>query len=112
MGEQNRSDDLLPGTLDMMILKALTGRPMHGYDVTEFIGRTSEEVLQVEEGALYQALHRLELRGLLASEWGLSDNNRRAKYYRLTKSGRKQLAEETASWERITAAVARVLQHA
>ena len=112
MGYKNRSDDLLPGTLDMMILKALTGRPMHGYDVTEFIGRTSEEVLQVEEGALYQALHRLELRGLLASEWGLSDNNRRAKYYRLTKSGRKQLAEEMASWERITAAVARVLQHA
>ena len=109
MGEKNRSDDLLPGTLDMMILKALTGRPMHGYDVTEFIGRTSEEVLQVEEGALYQALHRLELRGLLASEWGLSDNNRRAKYYRLTAAGRKHLASEGRRWERLSTAVSRVM---
>jgi len=109
VGEKNRSDDLLPGTLDMMILKALTGRPMHGYDVTEFIGRTSEEVLQVEEGALYQALHRLELRGLLASEWGLSDNNRRAKYYRLTAAGRKHLASEGRRWERLSTAVSRVM---
>ena len=93
----------------MMILKALTGRPMHGYDVTEFIGRTSEEVLQVEEGALYHALHRLKLRGHLASEWGLSDNNRRAKYYRLTAAGRKHLASEGRRWERLSTAVSRVM---
>ncbi|MGH9628111.1 MAG: PadR family transcriptional regulator [Bryobacteraceae bacterium] len=104
--------DLMQGTLDMLILKALSRTTMHGYSITEFIQRTSEDVLRVEEGALYPALHRLELRGLLKSEWGLSANNRRAKFYRLTAAGRKYLAEETASWNRLSGAVSRVMQTA
>src|SRR5579872_748271 len=106
------SGDLLPGTLDMLILKTLIRGPMHGYAVVEFIQQTSEDVLRVEEGALYPALHRLELRGLLASEWGVSDNNRRAKYYSLTSAGRKHLAAENQTWDRLTAAIARVMQTA
>jgi PadR family transcriptional regulator, regulatory protein PadR len=109
VGEKKHSDEILPGTLDMMILRTLTRRPMHGYDVAEFIQQTSEDVLQVEEGALYQALHRLELRGLLESEWGLSDNNRRAKFYRLTALGRKHLASEARRWSRLSVAVSRVM---
>ena len=85
---------------------------MHGYDIAEYIHEQSEEVLYVEEGALYPALHRLELRGLLAAEWGASDNNRRAKFYRLTAAGRKQLAEEKAHWNRMANAIARVLDPA
>ena len=81
MGDKNRPGDLLQGTLDMLILKTPSRGRMHGYAVVEFIHQTSEDVLHVEEGALYPALHRLELRGLLASEWGVSENNRRAKYY-------------------------------
>lgn len=104
--------DLLQGTLDLLILKALARGAMHGYAVAEWIHQTSEDVLRVEEGALYPALHRLELRGLLAAEWGLSDNNRRAKYYSLTAAGRKQLAQETEFWHRMSGAVARVLQTA
>ncbi len=104
--------ELLQGTLDMLILKTLTRGAMHGYAVAEFIQQTSEDALRVEEGALYPALHRLELRGLLASEWGVSENNRRAKYYRLTRSGQKELAEETAHWGRMTAAIARILETA
>lgn len=92
-----------------MILRTLTRRPMHGYDVAEVIEQTSEDVLRVEEGALYQALHRLELRGLLESEWGLSDNNRRAKFYRLNAPGRKQLASEARRWSRVSVAVSRVM---
>jgi PadR family transcriptional regulator, regulatory protein PadR len=84
MGDRNKLGDLVQGTLDMLILKTLGGRRMHGYAVAEFIHETSEDVLHVEEGALYPALYRLELRGLLASEWGISENNRRAKFYRLT----------------------------
>ena len=106
------SGELLPGTLDMLILKTLVHGPMHGYGVVEFIQQTSEEVLRVEEGALYPALHRLELRGLLASEWGVSENNRRAKYYRLTAAGRKHLAEEKARWSRMSAAIARIMEPA
>jgi len=109
VAEKKFADGLLPGTLDMMILRALTPRPMHGYDVTEFIQQTSGEMLQVEEGALYQALHRLELRGLLESEWGLSDNNRRAKFYHLTALGRKHLASEARRWSRLSVAVSRVM---
>jgi PadR family transcriptional regulator PadR len=108
-----RHDDeasLLQGTLDMMILKTLTRGAMHGYAITEFIQETSENLLRVEEGALYPALHRLELRGWLASEWGLSENNRRAKYYRLTPAGRKQLAAESAAWHRLSGAVMRVME--
>jgi PadR family transcriptional regulator PadR len=104
--------DLLQGTLDLLILKALTKGSVHGYGVAEWIHDSSQDVLRVEEGALYPALHRLELRGLLASEWGTSDNNRRAKYYSLTATGRKRLAEETEYWRRMSGAVARVLQTA
>ena len=102
--------DLLQGTLDLLILKALARGAMHGYSVAEWIHASSQDVLRVEEGALYPALHRLELRGLLSSEWGLSDNNRRAKYYALTAAGRKQLAEESEYWRRMSGAVSRVLQ--
>jgi len=104
--------DLLQGTLDLLILKALAKGSMHGYGVAEWIHESSQDVLRVEEGALYPALHRLELRGLLASEWGTSDNNRRAKYYGLTATGRKRLAGETEYWRRVSGAVARVLQTA
>jgi PadR family transcriptional regulator len=104
--------DLLQGTLDMLILKTLARGAMHGYGVAEFIQETSEDVLRVEEGALYPALHRLEIRGLLAAEWGVSENNRRAKFYRLTAAGRKHLAAESERWSRMTAAVARIMQPA
>jgi transcriptional regulator len=109
MGEARESGELLPGTLEMLILKTLSRSAMHGYDIMEFIQQTTDDVLQVEEGALYPALHRLEVKGLLLSEWGLSDNNRRAKYYRLSAAGRKQLAAETERWERVAGAVARLL---
>jgi transcriptional regulator len=109
MGE---SKALVQGTLDMLVLKALTRGAMHGYSIAEFIQQSSEDVLRVEEGALYPALHRLELRGLVSAEWGVSDNNRRAKYYRLTAAGKKRLAEEASSWERLAGAIARVMQTA
>jgi PadR family transcriptional regulator PadR len=110
----NKKDpgDLLQGTLDLLILKSLARGPMHGYNVAEWIHESSQDVLRVEEGALYPALHRLELRGLLSAEWGTSENNRRAKYYALTAAGKKQLAEETEYWRRMSDAVARVLQTA
>ena len=107
---KNEDASLLQGTLDMLILKTLTRGAMHGYAITEFIQETSENLLRVEEGALYPALHRLELRGWLAAEWGLSENNRRAKFYRLTPMGRKQLATESATWERLSGAVMRVME--
>ena len=113
MTQQKReTGDLLRDTLDMLILKTLSRGEMHGYDIAEYIHERSEEVLRVEEGALYPALHRLELRGLLEAEWGASDNNRRAKYYRMTAAGRKQLVEETAHWNRMAAAIARILEPA
>ena len=112
MEEAKLSGELLPGTLDMLVLKTLLRGPMHGYAVAEYIQRTSEDVLRVEEGALYPALHRLELRGLLASEWGVSENNRRAKYYRLTAAGRRCLAEESARWRRIATAITRIMEPA
>ena len=102
--------ELLQGTLDLLILKSLARGSMHGYNIAEHIQQTSADVLRVEEGALYPALHRLELRGLLASEWGLSENNRRAKYYKLTAAGRKQLAIETEYWSRMATAIWRVLE--
>jgi PadR family transcriptional regulator PadR len=104
--------DLLQGTLDLLILKALAKGSTHGYGVAEWIHESSEDVLRVEEGALYPALHRLELRGLLSAEWGTSDNNRRAKYYSLTAAGRKRLTEETEYWRRMSGAIARILQTA
>ena len=94
----------------MLILKALARGAKHGYAIAEFICATSDEVLRVEEGALYPALHRMELRGLLASEWGASENNRRAKYYQLTASGRKQLASEARYWRRMLGAVMQVIE--
>ena len=110
MGEkQSNPGEILRDTLDMLILKSLKHGPLHGYAIAELIEQTSEEVLRVEEGALYPALHRLELRGWLDSEWGISENNRRAKYYRLTSAGRKQLAEEAVRWGRLSAAIARVM---
>lgn len=96
----------------MLILKTLTRGSMHGYAIAEWIQGTSEGVLRVEEGALYPALHRLELRGLLASEWGLSDNNRRAKYYLLTVAGQKRLAEASGHWSRMAGAIRRVMETA
>ncbi len=103
------SGDLIPGTLDMLILKALESGPLHGYAVADWIHRRSHDMLQIDEGALYPALHRLELRGLLSAEWGTSENNRRAKFYRLTATGRKHLQSERERWTRLAAAVAFVL---
>jgi transcriptional regulator len=101
---------LIQGTLEMLILRALMRGAMHGYGVADWIERVSQQVLKVEEGALYPALHRLELRGLLRSEWGTSENNRRAKFYQLTADGRKQLNAESQRWARLAAAVAFVMQ--
>src|SRR5262249_31399688 len=93
-----KESDLMQGTLDMLVLKALARGAKHGYGVAEWIHESSNDVLHVEEGALYPALHRLELKGLLAAEWGTSENNRRAKYYSLTAAGRQKLGEETGYW--------------
>ena len=109
MGIDN-SADLLQGTLDLLILKTLSGSEMHGYEIAERIHASSNEALSIEEGALYPALHRLELRGLLASTWDVSANNRRAKYYRLTAAGRKQLKESMESWRRTSAAINSILE--
>ena len=105
----DEAGELLPGTLGMLVLKALARGPRHGYAIAEWIQDTSGDVLRVEEGALYPALHRLELRGLLSAEWGTSDNNRRAKYYALTPVGRKQLTAEAAQWRRLSGAIARIM---
>jgi len=107
--DESHSGDLIPGTLDMLILKALESGPLHGYAVTEWIHGRSHDLLQVDEGALYPALHRLELRGLLSAEWGASENNRRAKFYRVTAAGRKHFQSERERWTRLAAAVGFVL---
>jgi len=104
--------EFLPGTLDMLILKSLSIEPMHGYSIAQFIQSASRDVLKVEEGALYPALHKLEVRGFLRAEWGTSDNNRRAKFYRLTRAGERQLAREQENWQRLATAVFRVLETA
>lgn len=101
--------DLLQGTLDLLILKALALEPMHGWGIAQRLQQLSSDVLVVNQGSLYPALRRLETQGWVAAEWGVSDNNRRARYYRLTAAGRRQLEREQASWERLSAAVARVL---
>ena len=101
--------ELLQGTLDLLILKVLHGGAQHGFGIAQRIHLLSQEVLTVEEGSLYPALYRLEEKGWIESEWGQSDNNRRAKFYSLTKAGRKQLATEQQSWDRIAAAIAQVL---
>jgi transcriptional regulator len=101
--------DLLQGTLDLLILRTLATGPMHGWGISQRIQQVSQDVLQVNQGSLYPALHRLEQQGLIAAEWGNSENNRQAKFYELTRDGRRQLAEETRNWERVSTAVARVL---
>jgi transcriptional regulator len=107
------ADELIPGTLDMLILKTVSrGETMHGYAIASSIQQTSQDVLRVDEGALYPALHRMEVRGLLRAKWGLSDNNRRAKYYSLTAAGRRELERGSASWSRVAGAIARIMQTA
>jgi PadR family transcriptional regulator, regulatory protein PadR len=106
------SADILQGTLDLLILKTLALEPMHGWGVAQRIQQVSQEVLQVQQGSLYPALYRLERKGLIQAEWGASENNRRAKYYSLTKAGREQLEKEQAEWERLSSAVALILQRA
>ncbi len=104
-----KTADLLPGTLDMLILKAVSLGPLHGYGVLLRIQQTSGELLQIEQGSLYPALYRLEAQGLIQSDWGTSDNNRRAKYYRLTARGTRHLRAETARWRLLTDAIGNVL---
>ncbi len=101
--------DLLQGTLDMLILRALQRGPEHGYGISVLIRQMSAEALQVEQGSLYPALYRLEGQGWIASEWGTSENNRKAKFYRLTETGRKQLQSERTSWKKMSAAINLVL---
>lgn len=106
---QKTNSDQLHGTLDMLVLKTLDARPLHGYAIALRIEQLSDEVLQVEEGSLYPALYRMEQRGWLTSEWSTTDTGRRARFYKLTKTGRAQLAAETASWNRLTLAVRGVM---
>jgi transcriptional regulator len=101
--------DLLPGTLDMLILKAVSLKPLHGFAVLQRIRQISGEVFDIPQGSLYPALYRLEHRALIAAEWGLSENNRRAKYYTLTTAGRRRLREETAGWNRLASGIASAL---
>jgi len=102
--------DLLQGTLDVLILKTLSWEPMHGYAISRWIRHRTDDVLTVEDAALYQALHRLERKGLIESEWGLSENNRRAKYYQLTRAGRRQFGKEVATWGRVAFAINQSLE--
>ena len=112
MGITNSAPDLLPGTLDLLILRALARGPMHGYGIAERLKQVSEAVLQVGESSLYPALQRLLVNGWVAAEWGVSENNRRARYYTLTPAGRRQLAAERAEFERLVGAIQKVLQFA
>ncbi len=105
-----KTGELLPGTLDLMILSALESGPAHGYSIMEAIWSRSGEMFRVEEGALYPALHRLQIKGWLAAEWGVSEANRKAKYYRLTAAGRKQLARERDGWKKLAVGMTRVLE--
>jgi transcriptional regulator len=106
-----KSEGLLQGTLDMLILRTLLFGPMHGHAIATSIEKTSEDVLQVDHGSLYPALNRLLMRGYINSTWGVSTNNRKAKFYRLTAAGRKQLNAETSKWERLVQAITRVVQN-
>lgn len=109
-GSNASSDlDLLQGTLDVMILKALSWGAMHGFGVAKWIRATTDDILQIEDSALYPALHRMEHRGLISADWGLTENNRRAKYYTLTTKGRQQLRARTTSWDRYSSAVSKVI---
>ncbi len=102
--------DLPQGTLDLLILRTLSLEPQHGWAISERVQQVSSDVLRIQQGSLYPALHRLERRGWIKARWGTSENNRRAKYYELTRTGRKQLEAETESWRKLTAAVAQVLE--
>lgn len=104
-----RSRELVPGTLDLLILRTLEEGPLHGYSIMENIWSQSGELFRVEEGALYPALHRLQVKGWLSAEWGVSEANRKAKYYRLTAVGKRQLAKERAGWERLSLGMRRML---
>lgn len=104
--------DLLQGTLDLLVLKSLQLEPMHGFGIATRIRQMSDEVLQVEQGSLYPALYRLEEKGWIKADWGVSENNRRARFYELTSSGRKQLEAETANWKQVSAAINLVLKNA
>jgi transcriptional regulator len=103
---------LLQGTVDLLVLRALQGGPAHGYTVSRWVRERTEGVLAIEDAALYQALHRLEAKGSVQAEWGLSDNNRRAKYYSLTPAGRQQLRQEISTWKRYSAAMVRIVEPA
>ena len=109
MTEALARTDLLQGTLDVLILKTLNLAPLHGWGISQRIQQLSQDVLQVNQGSLYPALYRLEAKGWIRSQWGSSENNRRARFYELTRAGRRSLTEETQSWERFAAAVGRVL---
>jgi transcriptional regulator len=104
--------DLPQGTLDLLILKTLALEPQHGWAISDRIEQVSSDVLSIKQGSLYPALHRIERRGWIKAKWGTSDNNRRAKYYELTKSGRKQLQDEESDWRKLTAAVGQILETA
>jgi transcriptional regulator len=104
--------DLLQGTLHMLVLKTLTHGPAHGYAIAAWIQRTTDDALRLEEGTLYPALYRMERKGWITSEWGVSENNRRARYYKLTGAGRRQLAAESRTWAGLTEAIAKVMQTA
>jgi transcriptional regulator len=106
------SVDLLQGTLDLLILRTVAPGPMHGWGISQRIQQISEDVLKVNQGSLYPALHRLEEQGWISAEWGASENGRRAKFYSLTRPGRRRLGEETENWERLAAAVTRILETA
>ena len=106
----NERTDLMQGTLELLILNTLARESMHGYGIVQRIHEASEDLLKVEDGSLYPALYRMEERGLIKSEWGQSENNRRAKFYTLTRTGRKKLEAERANWNRISKAVSRILQ--
>jgi transcriptional regulator len=109
VGRTSDKPDLVQGTLDMLVLKVLEGRALHGYAIARRIQQSSNDYLRVEEGSLYPALHRMERRGWIEAEWGLSETNRKAKYYRLTPAGRKRLEAEIAQWSRSVAAISGVL---
>ena len=108
----SKPSDLVQGTLDLLILKTVAVGPMHGWAIAQRIKQLSSEVLQVQQGSLYPALHRLEQQGWISAEWGPSDNNRKAKYYSLTKTGRKQLEKESADWERLSQAISSIVRMA
>jgi PadR family transcriptional regulator, regulatory protein PadR len=108
----NQSAEILQGTLDLLILKTVALEPMHGWGIAQRIQQISKDVLQVQQGSLYPALYRLERKGLIQAEWGASENNRRAKYYSITKAGRAQLEKEQAEWARLSSAVELILERA